>query len=439
MRKTGIKLDMHMESAVFILGSPINICSGKNTDYYTVVDFALDVIPSNDYLGVYELGSSERPVQVQLARIDDESSDPIMRIGGDMSYGVPGCGETHLPLRAFTDNRGRYPCVLARIAFPYRLASWIDPEHESCMRMDYDYKEAQITGFPRSEDKIEALRALHTAIPQDWPAAYRPSYDEVTVYTQTYYLSGRRLPALTRLVALDSPTAYEDAVQDYFFGTSGADQLHRSVEENATKANDEINEIKEEGDLLRFVVDNAFSLLQHHIQNRRWIDPFWDGTRKVASEATTISVPCSPKSETEIQPTLYVILHMALSRYGIQIARETDEGVGSLDFRCFFTTKSGKPLTIGIEFKIAHHKQIQKGIRRQLPAYLEAIQSRSGIFVVMWFKDSKCESFCEPRMYDLEGFEGWLSGEAEQVAEDLSLNLEAIVLDASVRPSASNR
>ena len=55
-------------------------------------------------------------------------------------------------------------------------------------------------------------------------------------------------------------------------------------------------------------------------------------------------------------------MDMALTPLGIQVIRESNEGIGSMDFRCLFTTQSGAPLSVGIEFKLAHHKEVKKGM-----------------------------------------------------------------------------
>src|SRR5665811_399243 len=67
-----------------------------------------------------------------------------------------------------------------------------------------------------------------------------------------------------------------------------------------------------------------------------------------------IEVPPNPKKETNIQPILQLLLQISLSGLGIHVVRETDVGVGILDFQCLYTTKENKAISISIEFKLAH-------------------------------------------------------------------------------------
>jgi hypothetical protein len=92
---------------------------------------------------------------------------------------------------------------------------------------------------------------------------------------------------------------------------------------------------------------------------------------------------------------------------------------------------------VAIEFKLAHHKQIKKGVRSQLPKYLSAIGSKSGLYVVMWFKDAGGKYYKEPTSYNKESFESWLMSEASLAATEGGLDIRASVIDASIKPSAS--
>lgn len=140
--------------------------------------------------------------------------------------------------------------------------------------------------------------------------------------------------------------------------------------------------------------------------------------------------------KTKIQPTLHVILDMALRPFGIHVLRESDEGIGLLYFSFLYTNKDNIPFSIGIEFKVAHHKKIKHGINRQLPAYLKSIRSQCGSFVVMWFKDKKY--FKEPENRNLEQMTEWLKEEAQKVSAEFDITVVSKVIDASIRPSASS-
>ena len=167
------------------------------------------------------------------------------------------------------------------------------------------------------------------------------------------------------------------------------------------------------------------------------IDPFWDGGRNITHNGNEIEVPLNPKKETNIQPILQLLLQISLSGLGIHVVRETDVGVGILDFQCLYTTKENKAISISIEFKLAHNKKIKHGLIKQLPAYLRANQSNSGVFIVMRFKDEKARYFKEPKdrkKYEMIKF---LEETSKTIKQKEGLEIDTILIDASIKPSAS--
>jgi hypothetical protein len=80
---------------------------------------------------------------------------------------------------------------------------------------------------------------------------------------------------------------------------------------------------------------------------------------------------------------------------GIQISREIVAANGSLDFLCSYNY-AGRPFKVGIELKKAHHEKLVNGLTQQLPQYLKYEETKHGIFVVLWFKNS---NFVEPSKY----------------------------------------
>lgn len=438
-RKTAMKLNLDMSYISMINGNANTIADGSQEDYVTVVDFILDCEIDGINFGTYSVEYQGISTQVRISIVKEEPQDPIMAIGRNWNFGVSGTGVPSLPFSAFTDNRGNYPCVLVRIVFPYRLASWIDPSHPAGIKMDHDYEEIQITGLSKNREKIEALRVF-SKLNKELRIADKqhvPSYEDVTVFSEIYYKKGQQTPLLGKLTALASNSAYKDAVEDYFLDGFDKNHLLEAIKESSKAASSAASKIIDESGLMNIVLSVIKEVLIHHVENRRWVEAFWDGARSITHNGERIEVPRAPKGETKIQPTLHVVLDMALSPLGIQVIRESDEGIGSLDFRCLFTSREGKPLSIGIEFKMAHHQEIRKGIRKQLPAYLRAIKSNSGIYAVMWFKDSEGKIFNAPKAHEKEGFCSWLAIEAEYSSKETCKTIAAIVIDASIKVSAS--
>jgi len=435
MNNHGIKLNMDMFNLSFMQGTEKAISGGSDDDYVTQIAF---VLPADKYTfpaGVYKEKYDDSLVEIHISKISTQEDDPVYRNAKILDIGASGSGLEFIPFEAFTDNRGEYPAILLTVVFHKRIASWVGDSHETVRKMNVDFEKMQITGAPDNEEKIKAIIVINRLIKSEkWEDIKDISYDDVTVFLENYFKKSSNNPLLMKVNALVSKTAYKQAVYDYILPKIEESGTSRSLMKFEDSHSDK--DIVNEKDLLHTIEEAINDVLKYQIESRRWIEPFWDGERKIKHEGKEVIVPRLPKGETKIQPTLHVVLDMALSPLGIHVIRESDEGIGSLDFRFLYTTKDGAPLTVGVEFKVAHHKEIKKGITKQLPAYLKAIRSSSGIFVIMWFKDGKY--FKDPMRYDKDSMETWILEQSDIVSADKGLNISASILDASIRPSASN-
>ena len=434
MKKEGFKLDFDMAAMSFMQGSAKSISGGNDSDYVSKIELIAPFSPNTIPDGIYAVEYKNDQVDVRICTINSREDDPLLNSGRNFRIGTPVPDMPTLPFEVFTDNRGHYPAVLVSMIFPRRIATWVDDRHETGIKMDYDYEAMRVTGLADISEKIVSLVVLNRLIASLSPPEQRTiTYDEVTVFSETYFDKKTENFLVYKITALASKDAYKKAVYDHLFPDLNQSGLEASV--NALHENLSVIQIENENDLKNAVEVAIDDILKHHIELRRWIEPFWDGERTVSHNGTDILVPRTPKGEIKIQPTLHVVLDMGLSPIGIQVIRETDEGAGYLDFRFLYTTKSGTPLSVGVEFKLAHHKRLKHGIESQLPTYLRAIRSKSGIFVVMWFKDAKY--FREPQTHDKDEMEAWLNAEAINVSHEKRINVSARLLDASIRPSAS--
>jgi hypothetical protein len=434
MNNQGIKLNMDMADVTVINGTIKSISGGSDDDYVTKIDMTL---PAQDYkfpVGIYNDNYDDSPVQIKISLIEKKENDQVCGAAKGLRVGASGSGLESIPFEAFSDNRGVYPAISVAILFNKRIASWIDDNHDTGMKTDLDYEKMRIIGFA-NEEKIKAITVINRLITsQKWEGIRNLTYDDVTVFVETYFKKPSADPLLLKVNALSSKTAYKTAVYDYIFPKIDEPGAAQPLVKFQASHSDK--DISHEKDLLFTVEEAIYEVLKHQVELRRWIEPFWDGERKIKHEGNELLVPRSPKGETKIQPTLHIVLDLALSPLGIHVTRESDEGVGLLDFRFLYTTKDGIPLTVGAEFKLAHHKKIKNGIKNQLPAYLKAIRSSSGIFIVMWFKDGKY--FTEPKSYDKDNMEAWILKQAGIVSAEKGITISAVMLDASIRLSASN-
>lgn len=411
------KLNLDLANFAIIQGSMEKLLFHAKESYVTTIQSVLlpEIInlPPGDYQTIFK----NIQVELRVAEIHSPEDDPIFQGGKEFSFGT-----IKLPFNAFTDNRGKYPSKLLTCVFYSRL---YEPTQ-------VDYEEAQIIGPPLIREKIQLIGALRQIAREQHVENFSLSYDDITIFLERYFIKPQTTPVVQKLHALTSHTAYRDAVADALSIDQAPIQSTLLAFMNRWIG----TPILDEKTLKSVVLSAINDVLIHHIEDRHWTEAFWDGQRKLKHPAGDILVPKYPKNETAIQPTLHVILELSLSKLGIHVLRESDEGVGTLDFRCLYTTPDTLAISIGIEFKLAHHKEIKKGITRQLPAYLRAIGSKYGIFAVMWFK-SDPKIFNEPPAYTKEDMRKWLEDEAIITSATLGLEITSSFIDASIRPTAS--
>jgi RNA-directed DNA polymerase len=194
--------------------------------------------------------------------------------------------------------------------------------------------------------------------------------------------------------------------------------------------------IESEDDFL-IAVFATFKELKRYVEDRRWIEPFWDDPREIVIDGEKRPVQAVPKKEKKIQPTLHTFFERNLHHLSINVMRETDEGIGYLDFKFQITLKGRVPLCVCSEFKLAHNKELEHGLMTQLPLYLKASPSKSGIFLVMWFKDKDGKYFDKPVNQSKPQMLEFLEEAVIKVNEQEEFKIESILVDASIKPSAS--
>ena len=204
---------------------------------------------------------------------------------------------------------------------------------------------------------------------------------------------------------------------------------HHPVDTNQT--------IESESDFLR-AISTTFTELKHYIEDRRWTEPFWDEAHEVEFDGNKYKTLPVPKTESKIQPTLHIFFQRSLCPLGIHVLRETDEGIGKLDFKFLITIKRNIPVNICAEFKLAHNEQLEHGLTKQLPLYLKASPSKAGIFFVMWFKDEKGKYFNKPINQNKLQMLKFIEEAVTVINEKEEFKIESILIDASKKPSASH-
>ena len=93
------------------------------------------------------------------------------------------------------------------------------------------------------------------------------------------------------------------------------------------------------------------------------------------------------QSESFVQRLFYCTAALYCEANNIDINRESDPGCGELDFKFSY----GAHKKVIIEIKLSSNKQLQHGLKTQLPIYMETEKAQNGIFMVlrMSSKDDK--------------------------------------------------
>ncbi len=164
---------------------------------------------------------------------------------------------------------------------------------------------------------------------------------------------------------------------------------------------------------------------KEEIESTRLWQPFWNEENQK---------PRTPKEEPSLQPTIFSQLRPRFRQIGIEFLREPNDGAGPLDFRCT-ATHGTSALNCCIEFKRAQHGQLEHKLQTQLPAYMDAADTKYGILFVFWFKDGvNCK---EPTKYSSpDTLRQNLLDAAKAVSPRV---IEVIVVDVTSKPSASKR
>jgi len=104
-----------------------------------------------------------------------------------------------------------------------------------------------------------------------------------------------------------------------------------------------------------------------------------------------------PKNEVEFQPYISSLIDNYCKVRGINLSREVREANGSVDILFTYTRRDNVILKVCLEVKKADHNDIETAIDTQLPAYMQSVGTNSGIYLVIWLKNS---DFQQPKKYD---------------------------------------
>jgi hypothetical protein len=198
---------------------------------------------------------------------------------------------------------------------------------------------------------------------------------------------------------------------------------------------------------LRQTVYETLAHFQSQIPQLGAYNAFWDEHHVGRKKGQPV-----PKKETDIHPTLHLLLSEWALMRSIEVIPENKIAVGRIDL-CFVGHVADKgPVSICVEVKHAHADDLMHGLTVQLPAYMRQKHAQYGAFVTLWYKgewfskpskaaiqriaDSWLKTPYKLSRTDLENFQFALLGKS---AKDPRLeNIRVFIIDVTKPVQASS-
>lgn len=237
-------------------------------------------------------------------------------------------------------------------------------------------------------------------------------------YTTAFYSLGKSKMIYQKLYIFTNPDSYKNATNGF---------LERLNELNLSDYYTPITEVINNAYL---VSDRALSnfiqklldiILKNNIELQSNYKYFW--TKNKNNKLV-------PQKEPDMQPFITSQLKGICDYMGIQFSRETESANGKIDFLCSYTY-NGKLLKTCVELKNAHSPKIDLGVTMQLPEYLKSERTKSGIYLVLWYKG---DIFEEPKKHkSIDELKLHLDN-----IKDLNFDITNIMIDCS-KPISPSR
>lgn len=120
------------------------------------------------------------------------------------------------------------------------------------------------------------------------------------------------------------------------------------------------------------VVTKICTQYQTLIEDNGWFEYLYDNKQKL-------------KPERAPQLLFYGIAEVYCQANNLDISRETNAGIGSLDFK----VSKGFNAKVNVELKYSHNPNLLKGIEKQLPAYNKAEKADTSIYLIIQTKENR--------------------------------------------------
>jgi hypothetical protein len=270
--------------------------------------------------------------------------------------------------------------------------------------------------FPHKELSINVLRALYREAPDRFPI--KCGLEDLHIDAFSNFLVDYRLKDVGNIIVhrksylMTSRDAFPRACVRYSDKVGG---LYRGDNRVSIKALMENSVIRTNESLRDFVYKALELTVKKYVEQQSCWALLWEGGTRY------------PKPETEVHPLLNSYLKTVLEIKGIRVSREVRTANGAVDFFCSMTTKRGDVLKVCVEVKNAHSSGLESGILKQLPAYMDAEQTRHGIYLVLWYKGTDW-----PKPEEFDSIEE-MSTELQGLRPNRAYNIDLMVVNC-VKP-----
>lgn len=361
----------------------LSINSTKDKNVVTLIRFS---IPSSCYAVNQQVIEIDDKLEILLSPVSAFWADPMFRIMS--SWNIANMGWSH-----FCDvepEKGKsYTHILIAIKDLY--IPDIKLNENGYDNIDFSEKKALMgrTYYPHKEFVIETFLANLTALQKHIKIDKKDiSVNMFSNYFVQHIDQRTKENIHHKLYAITNPNSYSKTLTRF---------IERLNSVNLSDAFIDVRElmlttkVETEKSLKEFVFRCVDLFVKHNIENHGGYKYLWK------NDETGKQVPCR---EPETQPYILSHLRAIFDFMGIQISREVESSNGEVDFLISFRNSQNKPLRLCIELKLAHAVNIEKGLTKQLPAYLKGERCKYGIYLVLWYK---CELFNQPTKYSVLG------------------------------------
>lgn len=344
------------------------------TELFTEIQFVLPFEMQNEGMEDNRRGSlNGLPFNVIFRKIKSSYEDPtivyLRNIGSDMINGLPN--------DLLSDVNPDLGSTLLVLQLDGCAALDFDVTDDGVIKEKPLEDEKALRGgwyYPHKELALNLLRALYRSASIDFPLKCELEHLDIDVFSNfiiNYCLKEGQLIVHRKAYLLTSKAAFHRAYTRYGDQIS---ELYRRDKHVSIKALIDNSVIQSNESFRDFVYKVVELTVKEYVEGHSCWEYLWEGG------------PTQPKSEPHAHPLINSYLRTVLEMKGIRVSREVRMANGAVDFFCSYTTKRNDVLKVCIEAKNAHGEGLERGISKQLPAYMDKEQTHHGIYLVLWYK-----------------------------------------------------